>query len=263
MIIFVKIFAFCSRTFLSRHAPVRVPGTSGHASPPPQHAAWPEAAMPSCFTGTCATRSPSRKGCHPRVDLGGAHLPQQGILPRAAVDTMVGDLDWSMFNLPDQAQGIAVECVEDPSGSRAWEPGPCPAATCYFISYPQDKKSMYDFIMIHALCSSSASQSPNRRILARGGGGRGGGRHRLTAVVAVPAASALAASSVLLGAQPDLTGQFTADSSSQDAPGPWFLSGGILSTGWPQYAFALPPPERGLYRAMRRWCPDTLLHGRQ
>ena len=79
------------------------------ACPPPQHAAGPEAAMPSCFTGTCATRSPSRKGCHPRVDLGGAHLPPQGILPRAAVDTMVGDLDWSMFNLPDQAQEIAVE----------------------------------------------------------------------------------------------------------------------------------------------------------
>ena len=217
--------------------------------------------MPSCFTGTCATRSPSRKGCHPRVDLGGAHLPQQGILPRAAVDTMVGDLDWSMLNLPDQAQGIAVECVEDPPGSRVWEPGPYPAATCYFISYPQDKKSMYDFIMIHALCSSSTSQSPNRRILARGGGG--GGRHRLAAVVAVPAASALAASSVLLGAQPGLTGQFTAGSGSQDAPGPWFLSDCILPTGWPQYAFALPPPERGPYRAMRRLCPDTLLHGRQ
>ena len=217
--------------------------------------------MPSCFTGTCATRSPSRNGCHPRVDSGGAHLPQQGILPRAAVDTMVGDLDWSMLNLPDQAQGIAVECVEDPPGSRAWEPGPCHTATCYFISYPQDKKSMYDFIMIHALCSSSASQSPNRRILARGGGG-GGGRHRLVAVAAVPTASALAASSVLLGAQPGLTGQFTA-ASSYDAPGPWFLSDGILSTGWPQYAFALPPPERGLCRAMRRLCPDTLLHGRQ
>ena len=155
------------RVALEGIAHVHVPETSGHA--PPQHAAGPEAAMPSCFAGTCATRSPSRKGCHPRVDLGGAHLPPQGILPRAAVDTMVGDLGWSMLNLPDQAQGIAVECVEDPPGSRVWEPGPYPAATCYFISYPQDKKSMYDFIMIHALCSSSASQSPNRRILARGG----------------------------------------------------------------------------------------------